>query len=143
VIKNPDRTKNVLTPKLASDESFYALVISGKLANWNDYPARILEQLLLSLSGGTNFCSALLFSKNRDRLLEGDIAAKFLAGVLAQPKVNKAPVKRSLLGRWHADRSLGLDEEHQADLRDVCHPGCGSMLKWTRVAGSPQPLLRH
>src|ERR1700680_1992641 len=29
------------------------------------------------------------FSKNRDRLLEGDIAAKFLAAVLAQPKVNK------------------------------------------------------
>jgi len=28
-----------------------------------------------------------VFSKNRDRLLEGDIAAKFLAAVLAQPKV--------------------------------------------------------
>lgn len=26
------------------------------------------------------------FSKNRDRLLEGDIAAKFLAAVLAQPR---------------------------------------------------------
>src|SRR5690349_18270557 len=30
-----------------------------------------------------------VFPKNRDRLLEGDIAAKFLAAVLAQPKVNK------------------------------------------------------
>ena len=30
-----------------------------------------------------------VFSKNRDRLLEGDIAAKFLAAVLTQPKVNK------------------------------------------------------
>lgn len=30
-----------------------------------------------------------VFSKNRDRLLEGDIAAKFLAVVLAQPKVKK------------------------------------------------------
>ncbi|MET4484146.1 transposase [Bradyrhizobium sp. F1.13.3] len=28
-----------------------------------------------------------VFSENRDRLLEGDIAAKFLAAVLAQPKV--------------------------------------------------------
>src|SRR6186713_1723008 len=28
-----------------------------------------------------------VFSKNRDRLLEGDIAVKFLAAVLAQPKV--------------------------------------------------------
>jgi transposase len=30
-----------------------------------------------------------VFSKNRDRLLEGDIAAKFLGAVLAQPKVRK------------------------------------------------------
>src|SRR4051812_33642891 len=30
-----------------------------------------------------------VFSKNRDRLLAGDIAAKFLAAVLAQPKVKR------------------------------------------------------
>ncbi len=30
-----------------------------------------------------------VFSKNRDRLLEGDIAAKFLAAVLAQPMVKR------------------------------------------------------
>jgi len=30
-----------------------------------------------------------VFSKNRDRLLDGDIAAKFLAAVLAQPQVKK------------------------------------------------------
>ena len=30
-----------------------------------------------------------VFSKNRDRLLEGEIAAKFLASVLTQPKVKR------------------------------------------------------
>jgi transposase len=35
------------------------------------------------------------FSKNRDRLLEGDIAAKFLAAVLAQPRVKR------LLSSYH------------------------------------------
>jgi hypothetical protein len=30
-----------------------------------------------------------VFSKNRDRLREGDIATKFLSAVLAQPKVKK------------------------------------------------------
>src|SRR3989440_7522687 len=30
-----------------------------------------------------------VFSKNRERLLEGDISAKFLAALLAQPKVKK------------------------------------------------------
>src|ERR1700709_2844516 len=29
------------------------------------------------------------FSKNRDRLLEGDVAAKFLVAVLSQPRVKK------------------------------------------------------
>jgi transposase len=29
------------------------------------------------------------FPKNRDRLLEGEIAAKFLAAILAQPKVKR------------------------------------------------------
>ncbi len=29
------------------------------------------------------------FSKNRDRLLDGDVAAKFLAAVLAQPRVKR------------------------------------------------------
>ena len=30
-----------------------------------------------------------VFSKNRDRLLEGDIATRFLAAVLDQPRVKK------------------------------------------------------
>lgn len=34
----------------------------------------------------------LVFSKNRDRLLEGDIGAKFLAAVLAQPKMDTETV---------------------------------------------------
>jgi hypothetical protein len=55
------------------------------------------------------------FSKNRDRLLEGDIAAKFPAARLGQPNVKR------LLSSDHfsvddalIDRGLGLDEERQA-----------------------------
>ena len=50
------------------------------------------------------------FSKNRDRLLEGDIAAKLLGAVQAQPRVKR------LLSTDHfpvdsALRGLGVDEE--------------------------------
>ena len=55
------------------------------------------------------------FSANRDRLLPGEIAAKFLGAVLAQPPVKEAAFERSLLGRRHADRSVGLDEELPAE----------------------------
>ena len=48
-----------------------------------------------------------VFTKNRDRLLEGEIAAKFLRAVLAQPKVEALLVGRALLGRRHADPGLG------------------------------------
>ena len=60
------------------------------------------------------------FSKNRDRLLEGDIAAKFLAAVLAQPRVKKLlstdhfSVDGTLIEAWASMKSFrpkdGSDE---------------------------------
>lgn len=53
-----------------------------------------------------------VFSKNRDRLLEGDIAAKFLAAVLGQPRVNKLlstdhfSVDGTLIEAWASMKSV-------------------------------------
>ena len=53
-----------------------------------------------------------VFSKNRDRLLEGDIAAKFLAAVLAQPTVKKLlssdhfSVDGTLVEAWASMKSV-------------------------------------
>ena len=53
-----------------------------------------------------------VFTKNRDRLLEGDIAARFPAPPSwSRPELEAAALDRALLGRWHADRGLGVDEE--------------------------------
>jgi len=61
-----------------------------------------------------------VFSKNRDRLLAGDIAAKFLAAMLAQPKVKKLlstdhfSVDGTLIEAWASMKSVkprdGSDE---------------------------------
>ena len=61
-----------------------------------------------------------VFSKNRDRLLEGDIAAKFLAAMLARPKVKKLlssdhfSVDGTLIEAWASMKSVkpkdGSDE---------------------------------
>ena len=65
-----------------------------------------------------------VFSKNRDRLLEGDIAAKFLAAVLAQPKVRKLlsmdhfSVDGTLIEAWASMKSIkpkGGSDEPPAD----------------------------
>ena len=52
------------------------------------------------------------FSKNRDRLLDGEIAAKFLAAVLAQPKVKRLlsgehfSVDGTLIEAWASMKSF-------------------------------------
>jgi transposase len=67
------------------------------------------------------------FSKNRDRLLEGDIAAKFLASVLAPPRVKKLlstdhfSVDGTLIEAWASLKSFkprdGSDDEPPAGSR--------------------------
>jgi transposase len=53
-----------------------------------------------------------VFSKNRDRLLDGDIAAKFLAAILAQPRVKKLlstehfSVDGTLIEAWASMKSF-------------------------------------
>jgi transposase len=66
-----------------------------------------------------------VFSKNRDRLLEGEIAAKFLAAVLAQPKVKKLlssdhfSVDGTLIEAWASMKSFkpkdGGDDKPDTD----------------------------
>jgi transposase len=70
------------------------------------------------------------FSKNRDRLLDGDIAAKFLAAVLAQPRVKRLlssehfSVDGTLIEAWASMKSFkpkgpgGDDDGGGADRRD-------------------------
>jgi transposase len=69
------------------------------------------------------------FSKNRDRLLEGEIAAKFLAAVLAQPKVKRLlssdhfSVDGTLIEAWASIKSFrrkdGSDSDGQGPGRNA------------------------
>lgn len=66
------------------------------------------------------------FSKNRDRLLEGEIAAKFLAAILAQPKVKRLlssdhfSVDGTLIEAWASIKSF-----RRKDGSDDDRPGSG------------------
>src|SRR6187431_1456487 len=69
------------------------------------------------------------FSKNRDRLLEGEIAAKFLAAVLAQPRVKRLlssdhfSVDGTLIDAWASIKSFrrkdGGDNDSQGPGRNA------------------------
>ena len=62
-----------------------------------------------------------VFSKNRDRLLEGDIAAKFLGAVLAQPRVKKLlssdhfSVDGTLIEAWASMKSVKPKDGRSGD----------------------------
>ncbi len=75
-----------------------------------------------------------MFSKNRDRLLDGDVAAKFLSAVLAQPRVKRLlsndhfSVDGTLIEAWASMKSFtpkGADEGPE-DRKDDPPPGGGS-----------------
>src|SRR6266513_4364980 len=61
------------------------------------------------------------FSKNRDRLLEGEIAAKFLAAVVAQPKVKRLlssdhfSVDGTLIEAWASIKSFRRKDGNDDD----------------------------
>jgi IS5 family transposase len=62
-----------------------------------------------------------VFSKNRDRLLEGDIAAKFLRAVLSQPKIKRLlstdhfSVDGTLIQAWASMKSVKPKDASRVD----------------------------
>lgn len=91
-----------------------------------------------------------VFSKNRDRLLEGDIAMKFLAAVLAQPRVTKLlstdhfSVDGILIEAWASMKSVKPKDGPSGSPAE----GAGETRKRTSVATGartthmPQPPIR-
>ena len=60
------------------------------------------------------------FSNNRDRLLEGEIAAKFLAAVLAQPQIKRLLSRNtgtSAVGALQKEMTVRLNRRNAAGLR--------------------------
>jgi len=71
------------------------------------------------------------FSKNRDRLLDGDIAAKFLGAVLAQPKIKRLlstdhfSVDGTLIEAWASMKSVRPKDDANNDTGDGGPSGGG------------------
>jgi transposase len=74
------------------------------------------------------------FAKNRDRLLAGDVAARFMAEVLNRVEVRRLLSDDPLQRRRHADRGVRVDEEL---------PATGRWRGWRRSFGRrAQPRRR-
>ena len=68
-------------------QAFYSIRSERQLMEQLDF--NLLFRWFVGLAIDDPVWDHSMFSKNRDRLLEGEIAAKFLAAVLAQPQVKR------------------------------------------------------
>ncbi len=71
----------------------------------------LLFRWFVGLSMDAQVWHPTVFTKNRDRLLEADVAREFLAGLIGLPQVKRLLSDEHFTRRRHADRRLGLDEE--------------------------------
>ena len=96
-------------------QAFYTIRSERQLMEQLDY--NLLYRWFVGLGVDEPVWVPTVFTKNRDRLLEADVARKFLAELLDHKQVRGLLVGRAFLGRRHADRGLGLDEELQGEGR--------------------------
>ena len=75
----------------------------------------ILFRWFIGLSLDEPIWSPTTFSKNRDRLLTGDIASAFFDAVLRPGARGRAVVGRALHRRWDAARGVGGAQEFSAE----------------------------
>src|SRR6478752_6129486 len=84
------------------------------------------------------------FSKNRDRLLAGEIAAKFLAAVLAQPRVKRLlsrdhfSVDGTLIEAWASMKSFKPKDETDGDGDDNKGSGADANKPAKATARNPE-----
>jgi transposase len=91
-------------------QAFYSIRSERQLVERIEFD--LLFRWFVGLGVDDPVWDATTFSKNRDRLLEGDVALKFLAAVLAQPKVRALlstehfSVDGTLLEAWASTKSF-------------------------------------
>jgi transposase len=91
-------------------QAFYTVRSERQLMEQLDY--NLLFRWFVGLSADDPVWDATVFCKNRDRLLDGDIAAKFMTGVLNLPQVRKLlssehfSVDGTLIEAWASMKSF-------------------------------------
>jgi transposase len=91
-------------------QAFYSLRSERLLMEQLDY--NLLFRWFVGLSMDAPVWDVTVFTKNRERLLQGEIAAKFLAAVLARPRVNALlsdehfSVDGTLIDAWASMKSF-------------------------------------
>jgi transposase len=134
-------------------QAFYSVRSERQLMEQLDY--NLLFRWFVGLSLDTPIWDASVFTKNRDRLVDGEVAAKFMAAVLNQPRVREllsaehfsvkpAPAKAggTLIEAWASIKSFrpkdGSGEPPAVEWQvfDIDVDKTGGTSVWKRTAGA-------
>jgi transposase len=91
-------------------QAFYSIRSERQLIEQLDY--NLLFRWFVGLSMDAPMWDVTVFTKNRERLLDGDVAAKFMAAVLSQPRVKSLlsddhfSVDGTLIEAWASMKSF-------------------------------------
>jgi len=105
-------------------QAFYSVRSETQLMEQLEY--NLLFRWFVGLSLDDEIWDESVFTKNRERLIEGDIAKKFMAAVLEQEAVKALLSDDHFFGRRYADRSVGRHEELSSQRRQRRAAGAGS-----------------
>lgn len=102
-------------------QAFYSVRSERQLMEQLDY--NLMFRWFVGLSMDAPIWDVTVFTKNRDRLLEGDVAAKFMAAVLGQPRVKALlsedhfSVDGTLIEAWASMKSFKPKEDAEGGAR--------------------------
>ena len=111
-------------------QAFYTIRSERQLMEQMDY--NLLFRWFVGLAMDAPVWDVTVFTKNRERLLAGDIAAKFLAAVLGQPRVwtllsnDHFSVDGTLIEAWASIKSFKPKDDVKAEDADGDDNGPGS-----------------
>jgi transposase len=96
-------------------QAFYSVRSERQLMEQLDY--NLLFRWFVGLAMDAPIWDVTVFTKNRERLLEGDVAARFMAAVLSQPRVKALlsdehfTVDGTLIEAWASSKSFRPRDE--------------------------------
>ena len=91
----------------------YSVRSERQLMEQLDY--NLLFRWFVGLSPDDPIWDPTVFTKNRERLQEGDVFEKFMTKLLKHEKVKPLLSDEHFSVEWHADRSLGVAQKLQAE----------------------------
>ena len=118
-------------PSIAPEKLLRALLLQvlytvrseRQLMEQLDY--NLLFRWFVGLSMDDPVWDVTVFTKNRERLLAGEVAQGFFQRGAGQARGARPALRRALHGRWHFDRGVGFAEELQAQRRGLTPDAAG------------------